>query len=106
MLKFSSASLERIERSGQLLEGSVSDLQKTTSEILDQKEREGIDAWLCPTVPAVEDNYHIALKTRQSGTGTWLIESTAFKDWLSTSENILWIHGLRKSTNPHVLPAC
>jgi hypothetical protein len=34
------------------------------------------------------------IRLRQPGTGVWFTDGYEFKDWLSTEQSKLWIHGI------------
>ncbi|OAG10753.1 HET-domain-containing protein, partial [Paraphaeosphaeria sporulosa] len=58
-----------------------------------QKERLGkICKWLSAPDPSI--NYHKALKQRQAGTGTWLVEGEQFTRWKVGVASRLWLHGI------------
>jgi hypothetical protein len=73
------------------LEKGVEKLQKAE----DRQNIHDICEWLSPINPHATqiDVYN----RRQKGTGTWLIESEIFNDWLSSKGGILWCPGIRKS---------
>jgi hypothetical protein len=48
--------------------------------------------WLSPPDPST--NANSARKLRHEGTGAWLLESRAFREWRSGSRRHLWLHGL------------
>ncbi|KAJ6510468.1 hypothetical protein C8R45DRAFT_389870 [Mycena sanguinolenta] len=66
------------------------------AEIWDQmedKKRLAIIEWMSPL------NFFLRQqdisKTRQEGTGEWLLDDPKFKDWESNSGQILWCSGIR-----------
>lgn len=50
-----------------------------------------IERWLSP--PDCSTNANLARKQRHQGTGTWLLDSTAFQEWQSGSRQHLWLYG-------------
>ena len=48
--------------------------------------------WLSPADP--HPNYIRALDMRQSGSGTWFLQSQQYLQWKSSLEPTLWLHGL------------
>ncbi|TDZ40747.1 putative ankyrin repeat protein [Colletotrichum trifolii] len=61
-----------------------------------EDKRHEILAWVYPTQhPQAEDALHDLLSRRQSGTGTWFLESSAFRGWVNGEESdLLWVTGL------------
>lgn len=51
-----------------------------------------IERWLSPSDFAT--NANLARQRRHPGTGTWLLESSAFQDWKFGSRQHLWLYGL------------
>lgn len=48
--------------------------------------------WLSPADPST--NVTIARERRHAGTGCWLLESTAFREWVAGKRQHLWLYGL------------
>ena len=55
------------------------------------KELEEAVQWLAASDP--ETNYQSALQLRESGTGSWLVESTEYVQWKTGLTKHLWLHG-------------
>ena len=66
------------------------------NQMVENKERDRILAWLSPLNfgPRLSD----MLERRQEGTGTWLLKSQLFTDWLKGNFRTLWCPGMRKYT--------
>ncbi|KAJ7233750.1 ankyrin repeat-containing domain protein [Mycena rebaudengoi] len=56
------------------------------------KEHEKIIDWLSP--PNFFARQADIFGTRQNGTGLWFLDEKQFQDWLSSSGNTLWCHGI------------
>ncbi|RSL87112.1 hypothetical protein CEP51_002393 [Fusarium floridanum] len=54
--------------------------------------RAEVERWLSP--PDYSTNANLARRRRHAGTGTWLLESTAFQEWKLGSRRHLWLYGL------------
>jgi hypothetical protein len=50
-----------------------------------------IKSWLSPPDPWT--NHHTARSFHQAGTGTWVLDSDAYKAWLCGSNRHLWLYG-------------
>ena len=59
-----------------------------------EQRREKITNWLT-TLDFAQKQKDI-LDSRSPDTGTWLLNSTEFSDWLFGSEPALWLNGIRK----------
>ncbi|KAF7983531.1 hypothetical protein HWV62_21088 [Athelia sp. TMB] len=57
--------------------------------ILDSEEK--IERWI--SAPDTSLNYKTAREKHQEGTGSWLIEGSAFKEWKDCPDSILWLRG-------------
>lgn len=78
------------EASQDITDASVDNTQSGSQS---QNERLGkICNWLSAPDPSV--NYHKALKQRQAGTGTWLVEGEKFTRWRVNAASRLWLHGI------------
>ncbi|OLN86260.1 Ankyrin repeat domain-containing protein 50-like protein 2 [Colletotrichum chlorophyti] len=62
------------------------DLMRSDSHV------EKMKRWLSP--PDTSTNSNKARESRHEGTGTWFLESAAFKEWKLGSRQHLWLHGL------------
>ncbi|KAH7200913.1 hypothetical protein BKA60DRAFT_601085 [Fusarium oxysporum] len=51
-----------------------------------------IERWLSP--PDYSTNANLARERRHPGTGTWLLDSSAFREWTVGTRRHLWLHGL------------
>lgn len=51
-----------------------------------------VERWLSP--PDYSTNAKLARNRRHAGTGTWLLDSTAFQEWKLGSRQHLWLYGL------------
>ena len=56
------------------------------------KKHEKIRKWLSPPDPS--SNYNKAAKLRHGSSGSWLLETEPYSNWLLTCEHILWLHGI------------
>jgi hypothetical protein len=54
--------------------------------------REKIRRWL--SAPDVSSNHNQARRKRQGTTGSWLVKSEQYADWKTTSDSLLWLHGI------------
>lgn len=66
---------------------------------LTHTELEKLQTWLSPTDYAGDDSEFAKHSTAHlSGTGTWVDETTPYRQWLSSeTEGILWIRGTLRS---------
>lgn len=56
--------------------------------------RSRIIQWLSTVEPAINwSNHDDARNKHQPGTGQWLIDQPAFKQWKRTTGSVLWLHG-------------
>ncbi|KAF9735101.1 hypothetical protein PMIN04_006527 [Paraphaeosphaeria minitans] len=68
-------------------------VNNTESGSQSKKERiSKICNWL--SAPDPSTNYHKALRQRQAGTGTWLVEAEQFTEWKASVASRLWLHGI------------
>ncbi|KAM5528408.1 hypothetical protein FOXYSP1_18889 [Fusarium oxysporum f. sp. phaseoli] len=51
-----------------------------------------IERWLSP--PDYSTNANLARTRRHPGTGTWLLDSSAFREWTAGTRRHLWLYGL------------
>jgi hypothetical protein len=58
-----------------------------------ENEREKLQKWLSPPDPST--NHNIARKAHHKGTASWFFQGSIFKQWKSSSESLLWVHGKR-----------
>lgn len=65
---------------------------------VNQTDWQKVFSWVCPvTHLQTQDTLQDLLSRRHTGTGTWLVESKEFRNWVNDqSEELLWITGLRK----------
>ncbi|KIW35343.1 uncharacterized protein PV07_02044 [Cladophialophora immunda] len=70
-------------------------IKKDTVQVvkgLQDKRSRDIVAWICPlNFDTKQDDF---FKRHQEGTGEWLLQSHAFKDWMNATGKILWCSGL------------
>lgn len=83
----SAASLNR-------LEATTQQLHLTTTKMASTQHYAELMAWVCPYDGHPLDNHQAALRSRQSGTGSWLTESAAFREWSQHDHGIFWLRGL------------
>jgi len=57
--------------------------------------------WFSPANP--NQNHATARKIYQRGTGKWLVEGPKFRNWITTPNAGLWIHGIREFYSISVL---
>ena len=69
------------------------------NQMVENEERDRILTWLSPLNfgPRLSD----MLDRRQEGTGTWLLESQLFTDWLEGHFRTLWCPGMREYNSTH-----
>ncbi|KAK2036581.1 hypothetical protein LZ31DRAFT_615046 [Colletotrichum somersetense] len=73
--------------------GSTTAEMKTQIDIMSSNNHlQKIREWLSP--PDTSTNYNLARERRHKGTGLWLLESAAFKEWENGSRKHLWLHGM------------
>jgi hypothetical protein len=68
------------------------DVAEMAKGFADQRTRD-IMAWISTLNFSTKQNDFFS--RRQEGTGRWLLEANAFKDWLGGTERTLWCPGLR-----------
>lgn len=62
-------------------------------------ERRDVLAWLSRLEP--ESDFERLFGQRHPGTGTWLVESVQFKEWMQAERHcLLWCHGSGMSPVP------
>lgn len=54
--------------------------------------REKIRGWL--SAPDPSSNHNQARRKRQGTTGSWFVKSKQYADWKTTSDSLLWLHGI------------
>jgi len=54
-------------------------------------QKQQILEWL--SGPTYETKYRDQLDKRASGTGTWILERPAFREWKSSGKQLLWLKG-------------
>lgn len=72
------------------------DLAEIKYELEAQKinvDRGAIIRWLSTSDPSV--NFHASCEKCQPETGTWLLDRRDFKEWRTSQNSLLWIHGIR-----------
>src|SRR5260370_32101806 len=57
--------------------------------------RQDLDRWLSPADPS--RNHNIACNAHHEGTAAWFFNGSTYKEWKSSSESLLWVHGKRGS---------
>lgn len=73
------------------------------SEIISAQNNESrrrIVGWLSKGVPSPSKEHNLAREKHEETTGSWLIESDDFKNWLSQPNSFLWLNGGGKFCNP------
>jgi hypothetical protein len=83
--------VDRIERSwfqNHIHAGDISLIILTENQL-----RQDLRKWLSPPDPSI--NHNIACNAHHKGTATWFFKGTIYKEWKSSSNSLLWIHGKR-----------
>ncbi|KAF7970476.1 hypothetical protein HWV62_23831, partial [Athelia sp. TMB] len=62
-----------------------------TDALIIPDSEEKIEKWI--SAPDTSLNYKTAREKHQQGTGSWLVEEFAFKEWKELPDSILWLHG-------------
>lgn len=98
-----SSRLERAQKAGDSLQSLFRELQAPIVRSTDDLERikDGLERETrvrvlkaISTIPYVQ-HHKSARKGRLDGTGTWLLEKTAFREWRCDSfSSVLWLHGI------------
>jgi len=70
----------------------LKEIAQYSKESRQEKYIDRIRDWLSPANP--HTNYIRALDMRQSGSGTWFLQSQQYLRWKSSLEPTLWLHGL------------
>jgi ankyrin repeat domain-containing protein 50 len=70
------------------IKDSVADIQDHMSEV----EQERLLEWLHPPDPS--ENHREARRKHQPATGTWLLDSSIFSNWLDGTISSIWLHGI------------
>lgn len=78
------------------LNDSVAELKIGQQASLKDRQQEKIFDWLSSPDPS--SNHNSAREKQQSTTGAWFLDSTQFAEWRTTSDSVLWLHGIRKYT--------
>jgi hypothetical protein len=79
-------------RSSALSQAIKEDVAEMANEFSDQRSRD-IMAWISTLNFSTKQNDFFS--RRQEGTGRWLLEASAFRDWMDGTERTLWCPGLR-----------
>lgn len=90
------ATLKQIGRSLERAEDNAAYLKAASDRQRVDEERTKLKAWMACDNVCPEENQEVALSRRQSGTGIWFLEEPSFLEWLSTSNGLMWIYGIRK----------
>ena len=67
---------------------------KQMPDISTDEEGQKILNWVSPINPFARQDQ--IFSTRESGTGTWLLENSEFQKWKAGDEKPLWCFGIRK----------
>lgn len=70
----------------------MNEVRRDLKDQASRKKVKRISEWLLS--PVLSTNHNKALQQRQKGTGSWLIENSAFKNWISKPTAFLWLHGI------------
>ncbi|KAG9259042.1 uncharacterized protein F5Z01DRAFT_678895 [Emericellopsis atlantica] len=76
------------------LQKSVQEVRDSTNVIIENTKLDKIRQWLSPCDPST--NYNRALSFRFPGTGQWLLDSEAYRNWRTnlSSHAFLWLNGM------------
>jgi hypothetical protein len=61
------------------------------------KERRRLLNWLCPVIVSPEEDQELRRSLATRGTGQWVFEHQAYKEWIEEPESFLWLHGPSKT---------
>ena len=70
----------------------VRDTMHKIQEIKKEKQEERMVLWLRSTDPST--NHIAACKEHHNGTGSWLLESRKFRQWLVSKGQFIWLNGI------------
>ncbi|KAH9952688.1 hypothetical protein BC827DRAFT_1252878 [Russula dissimulans] len=74
------------------VDSNVVEIKHITNELKRNQLQEKFRTWLSPPDPSI--NHNTAHKTQHSGTATWFIEGSTFREWKKKCP-LLWIRGNR-----------
>ena len=78
---------------------SLKPYASTDKILLAAQTREGVLNWI--TNNKYQAPHNLALQGLLEDTGKWFFDRSEYKEWRSTSaSSMLWLHGIRKYTNP------
>lgn len=80
----------RIGQSGKEIESLSGPLSLFLYNIGERREK--IHRWL--SAPDPSSNQNQAYRKRQGTTGSWFLNSNHYADWKTTSDSLLWLHGI------------
>ncbi|KAH8820079.1 hypothetical protein F5884DRAFT_865727 [Xylogone sp. PMI_703] len=63
----------------------------------EEEEKLAIRRWLYPDSVDSDAAFTAALSVRHSGSGQWLLDSDAFKQWTGSDRDFLWLYGIAGS---------
>ncbi|KAL9036562.1 MAG: hypothetical protein Q9180_004231 [Flavoplaca navasiana] len=87
--------LEQVDTRAQLTQNTAIDILETMRTSDASKERDLILNWISNAKSSQKHN-DVRLP-RVEGTGEWLLEEPAFKNWRDGVENVLWCYGIQGS---------
>ena len=90
------ASLKQIKRSLKEADDDRAYLKTEADQRRQEEEHRKLKAWLSYENVHPEDNYEAALSLRQSGTSLWFLQDLGFLQWLSSSNGLMWVYGIRE----------
>jgi hypothetical protein len=89
--------LRRIETGQSKIHEDIKSLSDDVRNYVGIAEIQKLVTWLCPLSSwTAQDTLETILRSRQTGTGTWILNTHAFKHWLGSERALLWITGLGK----------
>ncbi|PGG97105.1 hypothetical protein GX51_07506, partial [Blastomyces parvus] len=90
-----SRDLQKTRKAIEILENisrDVSDIRSGVECLNQDNQLDKIRKWLSP--PDTSTNLHKAQKSCHKGTGSWFLQGTLFKEWMSGACPYLWLHGI------------
>ncbi|KAH9992931.1 hypothetical protein BJV77DRAFT_410664 [Russula vinacea] len=72
------------------VKGVARSVDNVVHELKRNQMRDKLRSWLSPPDPSV--NHNTACKTQHSGTATWFIQGSTFRDWKKNG-SLLWVRG-------------
>ncbi|KAJ6438991.1 Cytoplasmic 60S subunit biogenesis factor REI1 [Purpureocillium lavendulum] len=84
--------MSHMQESLDLVHQTSSETKAEVKLLRSNQNMDKIERWMSP--PNYSANVNHARELRQEGTGTWLLKSDSFEEWILGSRRHLWLHGL------------